>query len=117
MLGVCLSKMQSLLVVREVWRLNLKLLYPQLLRKKRVKKKEENIRLVKNLYVFLIRYWCVLRDGCLHCYFTPQSDKKRDAVPLLGYDVIANVKNLNRARFIFHLQQQVSKVTFTVVRC
>nr|CAB3232092.1 connector enhancer of kinase suppressor of ras 2-like [Phallusia mammillata] len=52
------------------------------------------------------RFWCVLQDTCLYCYNTPQSDVTRDAVLLRGYDVVADVTNLNRTRFVFRLQQQ-----------
>uniref|UniRef100_F6V2T6 PH domain-containing protein n=3 Tax=Ciona intestinalis TaxID=7719 RepID=F6V2T6_CIOIN len=52
------------------------------------------------------RFWCVLQDTCLYCYNAPQSDVTRDAVLLRGYDVVADVTNLNRTRFVFRLQQK-----------
>ncbi|XP_078484322.1 uncharacterized protein LOC100187201 [Ciona intestinalis] len=51
-------------------------------------------------------FWCVLQDTCLYCYNAPQSDVTRDAVLLRGYDVVADVTNLNRTRFVFRLQQK-----------
>ena len=55
----------------------------------------------------LFRYWCVLQDACLYCYHSPQSDVTRDVILLRGYDVIADVTNLTRSKYLFRLQQQV----------
>ena len=49
----------------------------------------------------------MLQESCIYCYHTPQSETSRDVIVLRGYDVVADVKTLNRVRFIFHLQQQV----------
>ncbi|XP_039249401.2 uncharacterized protein LOC120327075 isoform X3 [Styela clava] len=54
------------------------------------------------------RFWCVLQDSCLYCYNSPQSEYTEDAVVLRGYDVIADVTNLNRTRFPFRLERNGS---------
>lgn len=54
------------------------------------------------------RLWCVLQDACLYMYNSPQSTSTEDAVVLRGYNVVANVKNLNRTRFPFRLERNGS---------
>nr|XP_018667342.1 uncharacterized protein LOC100176971 isoform X2 [Ciona intestinalis] len=58
------------------------------------------------------RFWCVLQDSCLYCYNSPQSDVTRDVVLLRGYDVIADVTNMNRSRFVFRLEQQGAQTLY-----
>nr|CAB3261417.1 uncharacterized protein LOC100176971 [Phallusia mammillata] len=50
-------------------------------------------------------FWCVLCDSCLYCYNSPQSEVTRDMILLRGYDVVADVTNMNRQRFTFRLEQ------------
>lgn len=63
--------------------------------------------------IILSRLWCVLQDSCLYMYNSPQSSSTEDAVVLRGYNVVANVKNLNRTRFPFRLERNVSKLNFS----